>query len=569
MAKEGYDIHTARSPVDLIELASRKKELYIFDDVCGRFALNNSCVDLWEQYETDIKCLLERNTKVKLLFTSRPQIAIKDNLMFYSTLHISEINLTLSLDERRSIALSYMSKSVVENIDDTTVLMYPFFPFLCERYADNKIQTLEEFFTTPAKIIHEELQSMACKDKLSFFALSFLVISNNKIVIENLKQRSEIFDQISRSICEEFDGEIHFRPTRRSVLSRLERMQNIYTSKLNGSFQTIHDKMFDIVSAYFGPKFLQSILLYGSSAFIANRMLLESLEERKEENIILIPENFEKMYFNRMLRSITEGEYWESFGNIQSKATSYRKKILGYLAMKEITEIQPSKGIHPLFISSFLGYTDFLKYLLKHNKNLINLPDSIGRTPLFAASRNGFSNIVKTLIRNGANVNTYTPDGWSPLIIATHKGHSDIVELLFQNGAMVNATKHISPLYIACENGSVRITELLLQHNMHKALLAFKNEFGWTPLHIACQNGHVSIVKMLVKAGCDINAVECKKCTALDVAIANKHIKIVQFLRMCKRLKCARVGKALSYQRKKVRKMVKSKSPRGSRTKHY
>lgn len=525
----GYTIHIARSPADIISNSSNKKEIFIFDDFLGRVCLNRTSADLWELYDTDIKCLLKQYTNVKLLLISRPEIDFKNALKDYSSLHISEHTLKLSLDERRSIALNYMQESDSEKIDDTTMLMYPFFPFICTLYEETKHTNIQDFFTNPDEGIYEELQKMSQNDKLSILALKFLVVCNNRVNIEHPKH----FDLILISICEEFEGEIEVAPTRSKILSQLEKMENIYTVKVNGSFQAIHEKMFDIISTYLGPKIVQTILNYGSINFIADRMLLESLNERREPYYIIVPRVIENLYIKRMLRSSNEGKYWKSFGNIQSSNSIYRHKFLYFLKLNKLTQFPQKDGLHPLYVSSSQGYTEFVKYLLHHHISLINFRDFIGRTPLYAASRNGFLDIVKILIFNGAAVNCCAEYDWSPLIIATYKGHSNIVNILLRSGANPNISRKLSPLYIACQKGFSDITHDLLDYH---ASTSFKNELGWTALHIACQNGYIEIVKYLLKAGCNINATDHKKWSALHVACANGHTTIVKILLQCKRL---------------------------------
>ncbi|XP_071142006.1 uncharacterized protein [Mytilus edulis] len=524
----GYNIHIARSPIDIRTMSSNEKEIFIFDDFLGRVYLNRTSADLWELYDTDTKCLLKQYTKVKLLLITRPEIDFKNALKDYSSLHISEHTLKLSLEERRRIALNYMPESDSQKIDDTTILMHPFFPFICTLYEEKKHTNILDFFSNPYKSVYEELQKMSLIDKLSILALKFLVIYNNRVNIEHPKH----FDRILNSICEEFEGEIDFTPTRTTILSQLEKMENIYTSKVNGSFQAIHEKMFDIISAYLGPKIVQSILKYGSINFIADRMLLESLNDRQEQ-VILVPRVIENLYIKRMLRGSNESEYWESFGNIQSSNSIYRRKFLYFLKLNKQTKFPQKDGLHPLYVSSFLGYTDFVQYLLNHQIRLINYPDSIGRTPLYAASRNGFIDIVQRLISNGADVNFCAQYEWSPLIIATYKGHSKIVKILLQSGAYANMARKLSPLYIACQKGFLDIVQYLLKYN---ASTSYKNELGWTALHIACQNGHTKIVKELVKAGCNINVTEHKQWSALHVACANGHTTIVKILLQCKNI---------------------------------
>lgn len=533
MEMAGYHLHLAKNPADLLKFSSTKKTIFLFDDVCGRVSLNRHCADLWEMYQDQIKRLLKHNLNIKLLLTSCNQIDFKKLINCHNPYHLSEYIITLSLKERRRIALKYMSELVSKEINDNTIMMYPFFPLLCTLYDGKGLQNVQKLFTSPTEVIHKELGIMAFKGDFSFLALAFLVICNNRVKIAILKQWSDFFNHTFLSICDELGGQIGSIPPWSIILSGLKQLENIYTSEIDGHFQTMHPKIFDIIADYFGPRMIESILKYGSINFIADRMLLESMNLPQQQNAILIPNNLEDLYLKTMLDSAKKGEYWQCFGNIQSPNISYRNKFMAYLKTNTKRNFPPIDGLHPLYVSSFLGYQDYTQYFIEHNKCLINSPDSIGRTPLYAASRNGFQEIVKALIKSGAFVNTTTYSGWSPLIIATHKGHSEIVRILLRNRANANASKVLSPLFIASQNGFLWIVKCLLECN---ASVSFENEMGWTALHIACQNGHTDIVEMLIKACCDVNALEHRKWSPLHIACAKGHTNIVNVLLKCRKL---------------------------------
>ena len=51
--------------------------------------------------------------------------------------------------------------------------------------------------------------------------------------------------------------------------------------------------------------------------------------------------------------------------------------------------------------------------------------------------------------------------------------------------------------------------------------------YDWTPLHMGAFHGHVDVVKVLIQNGADVNAVDCDKATALQLAASNKRIPCV------------------------------------------
>lgn len=101
-------------------------------------------------------------------------------------------------------------------------------------------------------------------------------------------------------------------------------------------------------------------------------------------------------------------------------------------------------------------------------------------------------------------------------------------QLLLAN-AKVNQANDLgaTPLWAACQNGSLEMVQILLEHgaNPNAALLS-----GETPLMAAARAGKTAIVEKLLKNGANPNATATRKQTALMWAVAQGHADAVKAL---------------------------------------
>jgi hypothetical protein len=62
----------------------------------------------------------------------------------------------------------------------------------------------------------------------------------------------------------QYDGQQSSISLKGSVLSGFQALEGNYTKKLESTITVIHDKIFDILSLYFGKKIPKTILTHGS-----------------------------------------------------------------------------------------------------------------------------------------------------------------------------------------------------------------------------------------------------------------------------------------------------------------
>lgn len=85
----------------------------------------------------------------------------------------------------------------------------------------------------------------------------------------------------------------------------------------------------------------------------------------------------------------------------------------------------------------------------------VNLQNSKGITPIILSSQRGNFEVTRSLFLHGANLNMTSRNGTSSLIQASHFGHIEIVRWLLKHGALQNQTnsKHTTALMRGSQEG--------------------------------------------------------------------------------------------------------------------
>ncbi|CAH0389141.1 unnamed protein product [Bemisia tabaci] len=200
-------------------------------------------------------------------------------------------------------------------------------------------------------------------------------------------------------------------------------------------------------------------------------------------------------------------------------------------------------GFTPLLIACERGFLDVVRLLL--NPHIPGFKDQPLPVALIRALSLGHEEIVLALLDAGASPNTvlepdltlpsrsshrHTEFGLSPLFLACEEGHLRIVTHLLKRGAQINWRRPIdnySALHIACQKGHTEIVSVLLNNG---ALVNVKGNNGITPLHLAAVKGFLKIVELLIAKSADVNAQASKGSTAVLLAVEKEHEGIVKLL---------------------------------------
>lgn len=113
---------------------------------------------------------------------------------------------------------------------------------------------------------------------------------------------------------------------------------------------------------------------------------------------------------------------------------------------------------------------------------------------------------------------------------AAANGDSALVTKLLSGGTDINAVNSMNrtALYLAARLGHVDTVKVLLQHGA--ALDTKESSEGLTPLHVAAWYGHTHVVQLLLQAGAAVDAWTSYGCSALHLAVTNRHVAVAQVL---------------------------------------
>ena len=136
------------------------------------------------------------------------------------------------------------------------------------------------------------------------------------------------------------------------------------------------------------------------------------------------------------------------------------------------------------------------------------LMSAAGDVRLSEAAMQGNRQAVKTLLAQKVDVDGSQGDGTTALHWAAFRDDLEMAKMLIQAGANVRVTTRegdITPLFMACTNGSAPMVELLIKAggdvNGVKAN-------GTTPLMVAAASGSADAVKVLLDHGANVNTKE-------------------------------------------------------------
>jgi|GEM_PF-2447636 ankyrin repeat protein len=155
---------------------------------------------------------------------------------------------------------------------------------------------------------------------------------------------------------------------------------------------------------------------------------------------------------------------------------------------------------------------------------------------IFKAAKYGSAARAQTLIEGGAPTNQPDLLGWTPLHYAVNRLHYydfkefDLIEVVAAApNTEIDAIDNsgLSPVFLAAQHGSMEVLDILERHG---ALLARKDDHGFTLLMTAVAHRQPSMATHLVGKGLDIDARLPSGGTALFIAIRSQSSEMVSTL---------------------------------------
>ncbi|CAC5421080.1 unnamed protein product [Mytilus coruscus] len=561
--KRDYNIIPCTGVQDILQHHKEdNRQMFVVDDICGRFTVSLSDIENWMKNEDTLKTILEKG-KTKVAATCRLDIYNDKTFQKSCTVFKSNIlNLSeeYSKEDKLKVCRKYLSEYYIQLLKFQNV---EFTPLTCYLYSKNENFNLTDFLECPFKTYQTEWDMLMEVDRYKCCSLFLFVICNGimkdslfDMYKKNYIMNKSVFENISEIY------RINCGTSRGKIKTVLDSMIGTYVRKTRNGYMMIHDQMFDFICSYFGNKdtMVRCILCYSDIRVFNQRIQLKSINEQHGKFTIMISEKNEKEYFERIQREVQLENLSQCLDNTQMKYEVYRTLFLKILKSIDdklvISQIYQRKKLRlncthtesietmeccsdddnndddenyltegPFIKLCLRGYYDILQYFISKSVDIKNCDSNY--TPLTAACSGGNKKIVQLLIDKGSDVNEVDGMKHAPLTTACIGGNEKMVQLLIDNGSDINKIDGMkqTPLTTACSRGNEKIIKLLIDKGSNVNQVDGMRQ---TPLTIACSRRNEKIVQLLINKGSDVNQVDGVRETPLTFACSEGNEKIVR-----------------------------------------
>ncbi|KAJ1419981.1 RmlC-like jelly roll fold [Sesbania bispinosa] len=172
------------------------------------------------------------------------------------------------------------------------------------------------------------------------------------------------------------------------------------------------------------------------------------------------------------------------------------------LMVENMEEEDPNMAVNLLTVAS-TGNAAFLEELLRAGLDP-DIGDSKGKTPLHIAASNGHEECVKVLLKYTCNIHIRDINGDTALWDAIASKHYSIFRILYQLAALSDPHTAGILLCTAAKRNDLTVMNELLKQGLD---IDSKDRHGITAIQTAMEENHVDMVQLLVMNGADVSDV--------------------------------------------------------------
>ena len=189
-------------------------------------------------------------------------------------------------------------------------------------------------------------------------------------------------------------------------------------------------------------------------------------------------------------------------------------------------------GRIPLHYACIYGHVGMVQTLLEKRRDTIDNLDHDNFTPLIHGIVHHQMGCVQELLSHGARLDPESDAGHVPLNLACQHGSVAITQLLLEKKAkMLSDAEGLFPQHLVARSG--RSPGMLLMLERYGADLDQRdNLYRWTPLFHAAGEGCVDCLKALLERNVDVNVLDEKGLSAMYYATWEGHLECMKLLSM-------------------------------------
>ncbi|XP_062614952.1 uncharacterized protein LOC134276703 [Saccostrea cucullata] len=577
MGKQGFSIIPINRPDEITSYYDRKNpQVFVIDDPCGEFIVDEQAANVWVKYSKDIQTCLnfqqkEDQVKSKLLVSCRFFLSLTRAFRMIKIFSNSIISLEnhenqLSVSEKKQI----LSAHVQHEIDLSHLDLkknFDCFPYLCKIYGNAFIDSasMGAFFENPFIELVSKLDVMV-RDPRSetiheYCALVCCALAEEKLNLL-INSRKATADEHLQEIFNACDTDIDSSNLRLA----LEKLKGKYVKKVGCSFSLIHSKLLEVIVWHFGKRWPETLILHSSTEIFQNRLrpigrLQEDLDDKQDLSLLELDNKFLSLYAKRIEKDINQGNLRNIFKNPCLPNEQIETCLFDLLGDGNVLKEALLKTNSSLSSSNTDTYASFSKE---------NLLEKTRITFLHCAIAYNWATFLEKLFdaENVVLYETLFAQRASTLYLAILSENLHIVQMclkyygteIFSNisdfvafgmefdtycifcGANLTDSSHdlhclvtLIPIpMLVCITGKLDILEFLIQIAVISSA-DLTSEFQFfnervSPLVVASLYGHTDIVQYLLQHGASVNYQDQDGITALHEACQEGNEEVIRTL---------------------------------------
>lgn len=191
------------------------------------------------------------------------------------------------------------------------------FPLLCHLFttSDSLFKYKSDFFRNPYNFLNDEIIKLYKKNKRVYCSLVIWMMFSGKLkedlfsVSDDEDENQEQNERIFRMLFEACG--LNRNISKQTLLKSLLSVEGVYIERHSGMISFVHDTFLEAISFHFSMVNVRVFLECCDSAFLMNRVRINSPQVNDDQNIIVLPDNYFCYLAIRFIRELKNGHFMD------------------------------------------------------------------------------------------------------------------------------------------------------------------------------------------------------------------------------------------------------------------